>query len=80
MMIALQIMAVIAMTVAVIWTSGELVRHFRNRRIPHRWQWRASVIENRTADILWLRDRNWMIVKLAGAVTLMTCLIVRILT
>lgn len=48
----------------------ELWRHIKYRRDVHRWQWRATMAENRSSDIMWLTDRFWMIVRLIVAVAL----------
>lgn len=69
--ILLKIMASCVAAFAVFWTADELTQHIRYRDRPHRWQWRATPIENRTADILWISDRFWMVVRLVGALGMM---------
>lgn len=59
-------LATLAVTM-IFLTIEELFRHTRTRRDQHRWQWRATMAEKRTSDIMWLRDRFWMIVRLIGA-------------
>lgn len=60
-----KIMAVAIAGFGIFWYGSELRNHVRYRDQPHRWQWRSSRVENRSSDILWLRDRFWMVFRLA---------------
>lgn len=53
---------------ALFWSGEELWRHTRYKNQPHRWHWHANKAENRSADILWLHDRFWIIIRFVGAV------------
>lgn len=74
-----KIMAVVVASLGVFWTIDELVRHVRFKDQPHRWQWRATPIENRTADIIWLNDRRWMVFRLVGALGMMAYVVFNVI-
>lgn len=76
--ILLKIMAVAVASFVVFWTIDELVRHIRYRDRPHRWQWKASAIENRTADIMWISDRRWMVFRFIASLAMMVVVIFRV--
>ncbi len=56
--------AVVVVCFSIFMASLELWNHVRYRNQAHRWQWHATRVENRSSDILWLRDRFWMVFRL----------------
>lgn len=53
--------------VALFWTAEELYNHWKGFDGRHHWQWRETYTENRTADVMWLNDFFWILVRLIGS-------------
>lgn len=49
------------------WTGDELFQHVKYRDKVIRWQWITSHVENRTADIIWIRSFYWLTFQVAAA-------------